>query len=84
MGREASVVARRNSNTPKRDGRTWVIDFTMVVVTLMWATSIVAEIFNPDFEMASGVQEIMMLMAGSLFSARQITTRNNSKPDEEG
>lgn len=75
-------MARRNNNNPRRDGRTWVIDFTMVTVTLMWAASIVAEIFNPDFEMSSGVQEIMMLLAGSLFSARQITNRNNSNEPE--
>ena len=76
-------MARRNRNTNSGAGRTGVITFVMVVVTLVWATSVIAEIINPEFEMTPGVQEVMMLGAGALFSMRQVSASRESDEEDE-
>ena len=73
---------------PRNKGtlRTYLITFVMVTVTIVWAASFIAKLVSPTIETPAGVNEVMMVVVGFLFSMRQASVANtptNESEDEE-
>lgn len=50
------------------------------IVTVVWAGSFVADIFVGGYDPPSGLNEVMMLLAGFLFAGRQASIRQPPPP----
>lgn len=55
----------------------------IVLITSVWAGSVFANIFIPDFETPGGVNEVMMAVVGFLFAGRQAAAKEE-KEHENG
>lgn len=59
-----------------------VLTIIMLMVTAVWATSAVAEIVS-DYEPTSGINEIMMILAGFLFAGRLAAGKKSNQEDDQ-
>jgi hypothetical protein len=55
----------------------------IVLITIVWAGSIGAQIFVKGFEAPSGVNEVMMVVVGFLFAGRQAAAAEEKKQEEK-
>lgn len=69
-------MARHRRNVSRRTG---ALTFVTVVVTAVWGSSFVLEIILPDFNAPDGLGDLMLLVAGAAFGARQMSASASEK-----
>lgn len=57
--------------------------FIAVVVTVMWAASVVTDIASPDYSVSPALHGIMAAVVGAIMGQKYVVRRRNGL-DEEG
>lgn len=60
-----------------------VVTAVLVVFVIGWAVSLVAEIFKPDYNSPTGLNEAMITIVTAFFVAQQGLSKKDDKDDDD-
>ena len=60
----------------------WATGVAVVVVLGAWATTLVVDMVNPDYDPPTGIEPLMMALAAFLFAAQPRDSKRDTKKEE--
>ena len=60
----------------------WATNLAIVVVLGMWSASLIVDMLVPTYDPPTGIEPLMMALAGFLFAARSKSGKDEEEGDE--